>query len=76
MVAATPFDTDAQRNTVSGVTGSLDPASGLAIALQEGDAAVLDNADGKADHRRLGHQLFQAAVEQPIIDVAAGISRQ
>ena len=48
----------------------------LAIALEEGDAAVLDHADGQPDHRRLGHQLPQARVEQPVIDVAARCGRQ
>ena len=42
----------------------------LAIALEEGDSAVLDHAHRKPDHRRLGHQLPEASIEQPIIDVA------
>ena len=65
IVAATPFDTDAQRNTVSRRDRIARSCERLAIALEEGDAAVLDHADGQADHRRLGHQLLQARVEQP-----------
>ena len=53
IVAATPFDTEAQRNTVCGVTLLARPGDRLAIAGEEGDAAVLDDADRQADHRRL-----------------------
>ena len=51
------------------------PGERLAIALQEGDAPVLDDADGKPDHRRLGHQLAEAGVEQAVIDVAPRFGR-
>ena len=71
IVAATPFDTDAQRNTVSGVTFSPDPATRLAIAVEEGDPALLDDPDRHADHRRLLDHPLEARVERGIIDVAA-----
>ena len=45
--------------------------SGLcfAIALEEGDPAVLDDADGEADDGALLAQLLKAAVDGGIIDV-------
>src|SRR6185312_7773893 len=48
----------------------------LAIALEEGDPAVLDDAHCEADHRRLGHQLLKLRIEEPVIDVLAGLRRK
>ena len=68
MSAATPLESEAQRKTVSGVTRSLPPANGDAIALDEADLAVLDHADGEPDHRRIRHQPVKPLVEAQIID--------
>jgi hypothetical protein len=47
----------------------------LAIAFEEGDAAILDDSDRHADHRRLLHQLLEPRVEKPVIDIAPGCGR-
>ena len=77
MSAATPFDSEAQRKMVLGVTGS-PPGDGDAIALQEADFAILDDADREADHSLVLDQLLQPLVDAAIIDhrhvVAAALS--
>ena len=50
IVEATPFDTDAQRNTVSRRDLLARPGERFAIADEEGDAAPLDDPDRHADH--------------------------
>ena len=68
MSAATPLESEAQRNTVSVGHRVAAAGDGLAIALGEADLAVLDHGDGEADHRGILHQLLDARVEPRIID--------
>ena len=46
----------------------------LAITLDETDAAIFDDGDGEADHRRIGHQPLDARIERRIIDDRARLA--
>jgi hypothetical protein len=61
--AGRPAEHGVRRHRVAGAL------EGLAIALEEGDPAILDHADGEPDHRRLLHQLPEPRVEQAVVDI-------